>query len=138
MSTTVPAEQLELVIRREVPNLTVEQVQELAAIVLQLAGLFQPEQIYLFGSRARDDAENESDVDLLVVVPDSDQPGYRRDQKAYRGIERRFLFPLDILVVTRAEFEAGVRNRASLPATVVREGKMLYAAWLPSRGTAST
>jgi hypothetical protein len=43
-------------------------------------------------------------VDLAVIVPTSDEPGHRRDQAAYATIGWHRL-PLDVLVLTRAEFE---------------------------------
>jgi hypothetical protein len=36
--------------------------------------------------------------------------------------------PKEVIVLTRAEFEAGSKVTCSLPATVLREGKLLYAA----------
>jgi hypothetical protein len=36
--------------------------------------------------------------------------------------------PLDVLVWTRGEFDALVSVVSSLPATVLREGRLLYAA----------
>lgn len=128
MSTTNPLATLTDHIRCQLPSLNDEQTEELAEVVEQIVALFEPEEVIAFGSRARDDADNDSDVDLMVVVPHSDEPGYRRDQQAYRQIKRRYLFPLDILIVTRAEFDAGRPNPATLPATVLREGKSLYAA----------
>jgi hypothetical protein len=91
---------LEARIRRELPSLDEPQAEELADIVHQLKNTFQPERIYVFGSRARNDARPDSDVDLLVVVPGSSEPGYRRDQAAYRAIRRKYRFPLEILVLT--------------------------------------
>jgi hypothetical protein len=36
--------------------------------------------------------------------------------------------PKEVIVLTRAEFEAGRKVTCSLPATVLREGRLLYAA----------
>ncbi len=104
-----------------------EQDPVLREIVDRLVPALHPERIYLFGSRARGDAGPDSDYDLLVVVPASDQPGYRRDQLAYRTLGGVGAAK-DVLVWTREEFECRLHLPASLPATVVREGKLLYAA----------
>lgn len=96
-------------------------------VVQQLVKTFAPEQIYLFGSQARGDASGDSDYDVLVVVRDSDQPPYRRAQDAYRGLVD-IAVAIDVLVFTRAEFDQDLPARASLPATVLREGRLLYAA----------
>ena len=46
----------------------------LAEIVRRLVEAYQPERIYLFGSKARGDAGADSDYDLMVVVPDDAPP----------------------------------------------------------------
>jgi len=99
----------------------------LAEMVNRLIDVFQPERIYLFGSKARGVAGAESDYDLMVIVLHSEMPGYRRDQMAYRALLGLGIAK-DVLVWTREEFENRVHLPASLPATVVREGKLLYAA----------
>jgi predicted nucleotidyltransferase len=114
-------------LRRELPHLTPDQARELGRAVVRLVAALQPECVYLFGSQARGEAKPESDFDLLVVVPQSDLPPHQRDQEAY-GAVGRHLVPLDILVMTRAEFEQRRPAVASLPATVLREGRALYAA----------
>jgi len=99
----------------------------LPEIVQRLAGALQPERIYLFGSHARGQAGPLSDLDLLVVVPHSDQPGYKRDGGAYRAL-RGIAVAIDVLVWTHAEFERGLRIRTSLSSSVQRTGRLLYAA----------
>lgn len=99
----------------------------LGEIVRRLAEAFHPERIYLFGSKARGDEGPDSDYDLLVVVPHSDEPPYRRAQHA-----QEVLWGLwdaaDVLVLTREEFESRKSVRTSLAAAVLREGKILHAA----------
>ena len=94
-------------------------------MVRRLVKELAPRRIYLFGSRARGEENPDSDYDLLVVVEHSDLPGYKRDQEALRA-----LYGLDasaeVIVLTREEFERKLPALASLPATVVREGKLLY------------
>jgi predicted nucleotidyltransferase len=93
----------------------------------RLVNALHPECIYLFGSRARGDADADSDFDLLVIVSESDEPRLRRAQRAREHL-RGVGVPLDVLVWTRGEFDALVPVVASLPATVLREGRLLYAA----------
>src|SRR5690349_13267492 len=99
----------------------------LGEAVQRLVATLHPERIYLFGSRARGDAQPGSDYDLLVVVPQSDRPSHQRAQLAY-GAMFGVGIPMDILVLTRAEFASQERVVASLPALVLREGRLLYAA----------
>jgi uncharacterized protein len=127
MSTTTLTHQLEARIRQELPGLNDEQAAELAGMLDRLIQAFHPESIYAFGSHARGDATSDSDVDLMLVIEHSDEPRYRRAQAAY-GVLGRQTVPTDILVQTRAEFDDRRNVPSSLPATVLREGKLLYAA----------
>lgn len=100
---------------------------KLEEMVRRLVGALGPERIYLFGSRARGEAGADSDYDVLVVVARSDLPGHRRDQQAYRAL-KGIGVAKDVIVWTREEFESRAGVVCSLPATVLREGRLLYAA----------
>jgi predicted nucleotidyltransferase len=52
--------------------------------VERLKSEFQPEQIWLFGSHAWGTPTEDSDVDLMVIVPTSDERPIRRMQRAQR------------------------------------------------------
>ena len=99
----------------------------LAEIVRRLVEAFQPERIYLFGSRARGDAGPDSDYDLLMIVPESDLAPHRRDVLAFRAL-CGVGAAKDVVVYTHEEFESRSRAASSLPATVLREGRLVYAA----------
>ena len=99
----------------------------LANIVTQLTNAFRPERIYLFGSKARGDSGPDSDYDLLVIVPDDAPPERRRSRLAYEAL-RGTGVAAGILVWTRSAFDARLHLRASLPSTIVAEGRLLYAA----------
>jgi uncharacterized protein len=118
---------MEAHIETTLPHVPADEARELAAVVERLVAAFQPERIFLFGSRARGDAKPDSDFDLLIVVSTATEPNYRLAQKAY-GAAGDYSFSLDLLVMPREEFERRSRALASLPATVLREGRLLYAA----------
>lgn len=98
----------------------------LSEILHRLVKAFQPERIYLFGSKARDDAGPDSDYDLMIVVPDDAPSERRRSRLAYQAL-RGTRTAADVLVWTRAAFDSRLHLSASFPATIVREGKLLYA-----------
>jgi len=100
--------------------------QEVWVMTQALVEAFNPERIYLFGSYARGDAGPDSDYDLMMIVDSSDQPQYKRSQAAH-GVLARFPTAKDILVWTRDEFDKRIHLKASLPATILREGVLLYA-----------
>lgn len=99
----------------------------LAEMVRRLVAALQPERIYLFGSHARGDSTLDSDFDLVVVVGQSSLPRYRRDQEAFRALVGVGASK-DVIVLTREEFDRKRTVVCSLPATVEREGILLYAA----------
>ncbi len=99
----------------------------LQEILQRLIKTFQPERIYLFGSKARSDADPDSDYDLMIVVPD-EAPEERRQSRLAYQVLRGTRTAADILVWTREAFDSRLHLAASLPATIIREGKLLYAA----------
>ncbi len=100
---------------------------KLAEIVRRLAQAYEPDRIYLFGSKARGDAGLDSDYDLLLVVPDNAPLAHRRSRLVYEVL-RGTGTAADVLVRTRSYFESRLHLKASLPATIIREGRLLHAA----------
>jgi predicted nucleotidyltransferase len=99
----------------------------LHTIIERLVSLYRPERIYVFGSVARGEGGPDSDYDLMIIVPDSTPPQLRDPGLAYRALWRLGA-AVDPLVWTRTQFDSRLHLRASLPSTVLREGKLLYAA----------
>ncbi len=95
------------------------------AMVQRLVETFDPERVYLFGSHARGDHLLDSDYDFMVVVTESDRPSYEHSQIAHQALQS---FPVakDILVWNLEQFDKRLHLVASLPATIVREGILLY------------
>ena len=89
---------------------------------------FEPLQIILFGSQARGDADQQSDIDLLVVFSEL------RDKRETALDIMRALSDLpaakDILVSTPEELERHRTRIGSVLRYAQREGKVLYASRL--------
>jgi uncharacterized protein len=96
-------------------------------IVKRLVIAYEPERVYLFGSPARGDAGPDSDLDLLVIVPDDATPERRRSRLAYEVL-RGTGVAADVVVWSRDYFERRREVPASLPAVVHREGRLLHVA----------
>ena len=99
--------------------------QRLKEITRRLVAEFAPERIILFGSHAWGHPAENSDVDLLVVVSESDVPPPQRAARAYRCL-REVPVPLDILVKTREEVERTRHVPASLIHEIFERGRVLY------------
>jgi predicted nucleotidyltransferase len=94
-------------------------------ITRKLVEFYRPIRIYLFGSIARGDDGPDSDLDFLVVIPD-DAPEEQLRPGAARKAVRGTGFAKDIVPWRKTDFEERAAwVAASLPATVVREGKLL-------------
>ena len=111
------------------PTITVPSAYDpmLAEVVRRLVEVYHPDRIFLFGSTARGEAGPDSDYDIMVVVPDHSTPEHLDCDLAYRAL-RGLRIAKDVLVWTRSEFDKRLHLKASLPATILREGKLLYAA----------
>jgi len=89
-----------------------------------VAAVFDVEQAWWFGSRARGEGREDSDFDLLVVAP-TDLDRFSRMSLALKatrgiGVER------DIFVATPAEFEAGRLRCGSIIFSAVRDGRAIH------------
>ncbi len=91
----------------------------------RLIAEFQPEQIWLYGSHAWGSPHEDSDVDLLVVLPSSDESPIRRSQRAHRCL-RGLRMPKDVLVETRQEVDRVKGLNTSLENTILSRGRRLY------------
>jgi uncharacterized protein len=104
---------------------TVDAKSAIDEIVSRIAARFSPDRIILFGSHARGDAHEDSDIDLLVLFSDVDDP-HARAAEVYAALIGFCVLPKDIVVSTTARFERyrDVANTVYWSAS--REGKVLY------------
>jgi len=90
----------------------------------RLATQFDPDQIILFGSRARGQAGPNSDADLLVVMRVN---GSKRQQAVQMDLALAGIpIPIDLIVVTPEEVEKYCNTAGTVIHEAVREGKVLY------------
>lgn len=87
-----------------------------------------PEQVILFGSRARGDAREDSDVDLVVVEAEPFGPERSRRQELVRLYHALVEFPVsaDILVYSHDDVDYWRDSLNHVLARALREGKVLY------------
>jgi len=101
----------------------------IAEMVERIVAEVQPEQVYLFGSRARGEGREDSDVDLLVVEREPFGEGRSRFaelNRMYRTISS-FRVPVDVLVFTTDEMSEWGESRYHVIGRCRREGRLLYA-----------
>ena len=91
----------------------------------RLVRALHPERIFLFGSHVWGSPTSDSDLDFLVIVPESDLPPHKRAQAAYRSL-RGLGVPCDVIVQTRAETERLGRVATSLTRRVLDQGRVIH------------
>ena len=87
-----------------------------------------PEQVILFGSYARGDAREDSDVDLVVVEAEPFGPERSRRRELVRLYHALVEFPVstDILVYSHDDVAYWRDSLNHVLARALREGKVLY------------
>lgn len=76
----------------------------LQKVTQRLVDQFQPEQIILFGSYAWGTPTASSDLDVMVIVAQSDSSDYERAVQGHRCLSGLGVAK-DVIVKTRAEFD---------------------------------
>lgn len=97
-------------------------IEELKNKIISTFKPFDPEKIILFGSLARGDWDEVSDIDLMVI--------YHTDKVFLDRMKELYLCwnipkAVDILAYTPGEFEK-MMNESSLVADAMNEGEVLY------------
>ena len=91
----------------------------------RLANELQPEGIWLFGSHAWGTPDEGSDLDLFIVVSESNEPSVQRMRRAHRCL-RGLGLAKDVLVKTRQEFDCLRALPSTLDYLVFHRGRKLY------------
>ncbi len=92
----------------------------------RLVNVYDPLEMYLFGSHAWGKPSKDSDLDLLIVVPTSDEKLHRRSLRGIRALID-LMISKDILVYTKKEFEERSSDVTTLCHKIKKEGKRIYA-----------
>jgi predicted nucleotidyltransferase len=93
-------------------------------IVNRIAINYKPEKIILFGSYARGNYSEESDLDF-ILVKETTAPKHKR------GLEVRRLFyglpiPIDFKIYTATEFSNELSNQYSFLSSAIKGSRVLY------------
>src|SRR2546421_262071 len=96
----------------------------IAAAVRILAEAARPARIVLFGSHARGDARDDSEVDFLVIEPRVDDRA--REMVSLRRLLRPLRIPVDILVYSTEEVARWGEQPGSALYWALREGTIVH------------
>ena len=98
--------------------------QMIEEIVRRVTSAVHPLRVILFGSAARGEMGAESDVDLLIVVPDGTR---RRDasRRAFRALTGMGIAK-DVIVVTESDVKEFGENPSLVIKPALEEGREVY------------
>lgn len=91
-----------------------------------IAAAFHPRRIILFGSHAYGQPNEDSDVEVLVVMPKAKR--VTRDTEVQIRLKVRADSPVDMLVRGEAEVEQRVRQKDMFMTQITSEGKIMHEA----------
>jgi len=94
--------------------------------VRRLVKAYDPLEVYLWGSYAWGNPNEDDDLNLLVVIESSDKKVYERGDKAFDTL-LGLKIPTNVIVFTKQEFDTFSQDETSLTYEVKNKGKMLYA-----------
>jgi len=101
--------------------ITQKQIDAIKRIIVESE---RPDKVVLFGSYARGENNENSDLDLLVIK-NSSLPRYKR-AKEIRLLLSKYIFQKDILFYTPEEVDSWSNVSNAFITTALREGKVLY------------
>jgi predicted nucleotidyltransferase len=96
----------------------------LSEITRRILTVCKPEQIILFGSYARAEANSDSDIDLLVIIKGVTSP--RQEANQLRRVLRGLLIPIDVIVATPEQIARYGSTIGWIYQPALQEGILLY------------
>lgn len=95
-------------------------------IANKLLEVITPETILLFGSLAKGQENENSDVDLLIVWNDFNHLSHAKRRQYLRKIIGIVDYPVDILTCTEAELITAYNDRNSFTHAAIQESEVIY------------
>ena len=98
----------------------------LGEITQRRVAALHPSRVYLSGSQSRGDADGDSDVDLLVVVPDTETPPRELARRGRRSLWGMGV-PVDTVVCTDSDLAKWSNVHCNIIHTAVEKRRLLFA-----------
>ena len=92
----------------------------------RLVKVYNPLAIYLFGSYAWGNPDEDSDLDLLIVIETSSEKSYKRSISGHSALFGMGISK-DIIVYTKEEFNKRSKEITTLAYKIKNNGELIYA-----------
>jgi predicted nucleotidyltransferase len=93
-------------------------------MVRRIVERFHPEKIILFGSYVRNESTEDSDFDILVVMPAENSQRQKANEIDLALADRTV--PMDVIVVTPEQFDRQKNLAGTIVYEAAREGRVIY------------
>ena len=97
-----------------------EREELIAQVAIAMNEVYQPDQMYIFGSALTSDFDEASDVDILVVFADLSAAG--RAWRLHKTVRALIPRALDVIVMDRESFERK-KHEGAIAAVAFSEGR---------------
>ncbi|MGN6540478.1 MAG: nucleotidyltransferase domain-containing protein [Ginsengibacter sp.] len=99
--------------------------QQIKNLIDEIVAGYDPEKIYLFGSYAKGNHNENSDIDLFIVKK-TDKRKLDRNREVRKCIKTYPSTGLDVFVLTPSELKKGMREFINIGKEAVTTGKLVY------------
>jgi predicted nucleotidyltransferase len=95
-------------------------------MIARIVDVPRPEQLWLFGSRARGEARPDSDWDFMAVLPDNAPEQDLEMASVWKRLRDLRLQRVELFTMTRSEFEAWKGSLGTLAEIVASTGVLVH------------
>jgi uncharacterized protein len=95
-------------------------------MIARIIEVLHPEQVWLFGSRARGEARSDSDWDFMAILPDSAPEQDLDIASVWQRLRDLRLQRVEVFTMTRDEFETWKHSLGTLAEIVASTGIVVY------------
>lgn len=97
-------------------------------MLARIVDVLHPEQVWLFGSRARGEAREDSDWDLMAILPDGAPEQDLDLASVWSRLRDLRLERVELFTMTRSEFDAWKHALGTLAEVVASTGVVVHGA----------
>src|SRR5690554_2375322 len=113
---------------RDIKSLTTQEAKALKELLIRVQDHFTVRDVVLFGSKAREDSDEHSDVDIMVIIDGEELKG-NRDKLSEISFEINYHYDTNIYAGLgySHQWENNEYLELPLPSNITKEGVVLHA-----------